>query len=82
VSKPRLAFTAEYWGEQTVVCRAMENFPGLVAEPEFGFFESWTEAMAFARELNAGLEISPDDVRQILTSAYLAKGEALEVVSQ
>jgi hypothetical protein len=77
MAQPRLAFTAEFCGDQAVVCRATENCPGPVAEEQSGVFESWTQAMAFARELNQGLDIHPDDVRQILTSAYLARQEVL-----
>jgi hypothetical protein len=76
VAQSRLAFTAECWGTHAVVCRATENRPGPVAEKQFGVFESWTHAMAFARELNRGLHIDPVEVRQILTSAYLAQQEA------
>jgi hypothetical protein len=53
-----------------------------VAEEQFGVFESWTQAMAFARELNQGLDIHPDDVRQILTSAYLARQEVLRAAEE
>lgn len=73
----RIAFAAEYWGEAAVVCCAREDQPGPVVEQQFGVFETWTHANAFANKLNQGLDISPEDARQIVTSAMLAKGELL-----
>ena len=73
----RIAFAAEYWGEQAVICRAREDQPGPVVEQQFGVFETWTHANAFAQKLNEGLDISPEDARQIVTSAMLARGELL-----
>jgi hypothetical protein len=73
----RIAFAAEYWGEGAVVCRAREDQPGPVVEQQFGVFETWTHANAFANKLNQGLDISPEDARQIVTSAMLARGELL-----
>jgi hypothetical protein len=68
----RLAFTAELWGDEAVVCRAIENRAGPVVDPEFGVFETWTHANAFATKLNQGLEIDPVEARQIITSSMLA----------
>jgi hypothetical protein len=68
----RLAFTAEFWGGAAVVCRAIENRAGPVVDPEFGLFDTWTHANAFAAKLNEGLELDPLEARQIITSSMLA----------
>jgi hypothetical protein len=72
LAENRLAFTAAYWGQQAVVCRALENRPGPAVDQEFGEFASWTEANSFATKLNEGLDLSPEDTRQIINSALLA----------
>ena len=77
MAETRIAFAAEYWGEGAVVCRAREDQPGPVVEQQFGVFTTWTHANAFANKLNEGLEISPEEARQIVISAVLARGELL-----
>jgi hypothetical protein len=73
----RIAFTAEFYGEQAVVCLAQEDRPGAVIDQELGRFETWTQANAFAIKLNDRLAIAPADVRQIVISAMLRGGRAL-----
>jgi hypothetical protein len=75
----RLAFTAEFWGDAAVVCRAIENRAGLVVYPEFGLFDTWTHANAFAAKLNEGLELDPLEARQIITSCVLATPSLLRL---
>ena len=70
--KPKFAFTARYWGNGAVVCRALEDRPGPVVEQQFGEFQTWTQAQAFAIKLNEGLDLEPRDVLQIVTSSLLA----------
>ena len=72
MAENRLAFTAAYWGQQAVVCRALENRPGPAVDQEFGEFRTWTEANSFARKLNEGLDLTPEDTLQIVNSALLA----------
>ena len=67
----RLAFTANYWGSSAVVCRAVEGRAGPIVDQEFGEFETWTQANAFAARLNEGLDLDPVEVHQILTSSIL-----------
>ena len=73
----RFAFTAKYWGDAAVVCRAVEGRPGPIVDQEFGEFETWTQASAFAARLNEGLEINPAEAEQIITSAILRTSELL-----
>jgi hypothetical protein len=73
----RFAFTAKYWGDAAVVCRAVEGRPGPIVNQEFGEFETWTQANAFATRLNEGLEINPAEAEQIITSAVLRASELL-----
>jgi hypothetical protein len=73
----RLAFTAKYWGDAAVVCRAVEGRPGPIVDQEFGEFETWTQANTFATRLNEGLEINPAEAEQIITSAILRTSELL-----
>ncbi|HKW65179.1 MAG TPA: hypothetical protein VJN89_21675 [Candidatus Acidoferrum sp.] len=68
----RFAFTAQYWGNSAVVCRAIEDRPGPIVEPQFGEFQSWTQAQNFAAKLNEGLDLAPFEVRRIVTSSLLA----------
>jgi len=78
----RFAFTAQYWGNGAVVCRAIEDRPGPLVEQQFGEFPTWTQAQNCATRLNEGLGLDPRDVRQIVTSSFLATAcviqEALE----
>jgi len=69
----RLAFTAEFWGDAAVLCRALEDRPGPIVDQQFGEFETWTQASAYAAKLNEGLELDPCEARQIVTSAALAR---------
>jgi hypothetical protein len=73
----RLAFTAKYWGDAAVVCRAVEGRPGPIVDQEFGEFATWTQANAFATRLNEGLEMNPAEAEQIITSAILRASELL-----
>ena len=66
------AFTAQFWGDRAVVCRAVKGLPGPVVEQQFGEFPTWTQAHAFASKLNEGLGLDPLEVRQIVTSSLLA----------
>ncbi len=50
----RVAFTAEFWGDSAVICRATDDQPGPAVVQEFGEFESWTQAQTFAQHLNQG----------------------------
>ena len=68
----RFAFTAQFWGNGAVVCRAVENRPEPVVEQQFGQFPTWTQANTCASKLNEGLGLDPLDVRQIVTSSFLA----------
>jgi len=68
----KFAFTAQFWGDGAVVCRAVEDRPGPVVEPQFGEFPSWTQAQTFAGKLNEGLDLDPVAARQIITSSILA----------
>src|SRR5215469_3729718 len=84
--EPRFAFTAQFWGDGAVVCRAVEDRAGPVVEQQFGEFATWTQANAFAAKLNEGLDLDPLDVRQIVTSSLLSTAcvmqEALNSRSQ
>src|SRR5690348_14451648 len=73
----RFAFTAEYWGDAAVVCRATEDRPGPSVQQEFGKFATWTQANAFATRLNEGLEIDPAEADRILTGSILDASEIL-----
>lgn len=66
------AFTAQFWGDSAVVCRAVKDQPGPVVEQQFGEFKSWTQAQNFAAKLNEGLNLEPLEVRRIVTSSLLA----------
>jgi hypothetical protein len=67
----RLAFTARFWGSAAVVCRTVEGRAGPIVDQEFGQFETWTQANAFAARLNEGLDLDPVETHQILTSSIL-----------
>jgi len=68
----RFAFTAQFWGDRAVVCRAVEDRPGPIVEQQFGPFATWTQANAFAAKLNEGLDLDPLEVREIVTSSILS----------
>lgn len=68
----RFAFTAQYWGDGAVISRAIEDRPGPIIEQQFGEFKTWTQAQNFASKLNQGLDLAPEEVRQIVTSSFLA----------
>src|SRR5215471_8986409 len=68
----RFAFTAQFWGDGAVVCRAVEGCPGPVVEQQFGEFRSWTQAQNFAAKLNEGLDLDLLVARRIVTSSILA----------
>jgi len=73
----RFAFTAKYWGDAAVVCRAIEGRPGPIVDQEFGQFETWTQANEFAARLNEGLEIPPAEAEQIVISSMLSASDLL-----
>lgn len=77
----RIAFTAKYWGDKAVVCRSSEDCPGPAVDQEFGEFETWTQANAFAARLNEGLEVPPTEAEQIITSSILRTSELLQEAS-
>jgi len=60
------------------VCRAVEDRPGPVVEQQFGKFSTWTQANTCADKLNEGLGLDPFDVRQIVTSSFLATACVLQ----
>lgn len=74
----RFAFTAQFWGDGAVVCRAVEDRPGPIVEQQFGQFPTWTQANACASKLNEGLDLHPLDVRQIVTSSFLATARVFQ----
>jgi hypothetical protein len=76
----RFAFTAKYWGDAAVVCRATEDRPGPVVDQEFGQFQTWTQANAFAARLNEGLEIDSIEVERIVTGSILQTGDLLRAI--
>lgn len=67
----RLAFTASFWGQAAVVCRAVDGRPGPLVDQEFGPFETWTQANAFATRLNEGLDLDSTEAQQIVISSIL-----------
>ena len=74
----RFAFTAQYWGGcGAVICRAIEDRPGPVVEQQFGEFNTWTQAHNFASKLNEGLDLAPHEVRQVVTSSFLATARVI-----
>jgi hypothetical protein len=73
----RFAFTARYWGNAAVVCRATEDRPGPIVDQEFGEFETWTQAKSFAARLNEGLEIGPTQAEEIITNSVILASELL-----
>jgi hypothetical protein len=75
----RSAFTAKYWGDTAVVCRATEGRTGPVVEQQFGQFKTWTPANYFASRLNGGLEIHHSQAAQIITSSTLEAGDVLRM---
>lgn len=77
-AEARFAFTAQYWGNGAVVCRAVEDRPGPIIESQFGEFPTWTQAMDFANKLNQGLDLNPHEVRRIVTSSVLATARVLQ----
>jgi hypothetical protein len=76
----RLAFTAKYWGDGAVVCRAKENCTGPVVDQEFGQFQTWTQANAFASRLNEGLEIDTIEAEQIVAGSTLHTSDVLRAI--
>ena len=74
----RFAFTAQYWGNGAVVCRAIEDQPGPVVEQQFGEFPTWTQALSCATKLNEGLDLDFLEVRRIVTSSLLATACVLQ----
>lgn len=60
-----------------MVCRALENWPGPIVDQQFGIFESWSQGNSFAAKLNAGLDLTPSNSRQIVTSATLSAASVL-----
>jgi hypothetical protein len=78
--REKLAFTASFWGDSAVVCRASEDRPAPVVNQEFGRFETWTQASAFAAGLNDGFDLDCAEVRDIVTSAYLRRSTLLNSI--
>lgn len=74
----RFAFAAQFWGNAAVVVRAIEDQPDPIVEPQFGEFDTWTQASAFAAKLNEGLEIDPRTARQIITSSFLSTARVIQ----
>jgi len=76
----RLAFTASFLGNGAVVSRAIEGLSGPVIDQQFGQFETWTQANAFASHINEGLDLKLSEVRQIVTSSMLCANDLLQAV--
>ena len=76
----RFAFTAKYWGQHAVVCRAVEDRPGPIVVQEFGEFDSWTQANSFARRLNEGLDLDPIEANRIVTCSELRTNELMQTI--
>lgn len=76
----RFAFTAKYWGERAVICRAEEDRPGPIVVQEFGEFASWTEANMFARRLNEGLDLDPMEASRIIICSELLTNELMQTI--
>ena len=79
MAHPRMAFTAEFWNDRAVVCRATENHVGCSVVQEFGAFQSWTEANQFANKLNEGLGLSPEEARELVAASLLAVSDRLRI---
>ena len=71
-AKAHAAFTAEFCGKSAVVCLVCEDRSEPAVKPEFGEFETWTQANAVAIELNNALGIKRLDARRIVVSSMLA----------
>ena len=78
--REKLAFTASFWGNSAVVCRASGDCPVPVVNQEFGRFKTWTQASAFATGLNDGFDLDCAEARDIVTSAYLRSNSLLNSV--
>src|ERR1700676_3689193 len=71
--KVHAAFMAEFCGESAVVCLVFEDCPEPDIKPEFGEFETWTQANAVAIELNNALGINCLEARRIVVAAMLGR---------
>jgi len=65
-----------------VVCRAVEDRPGPSVVQEFGEFDSWTQANAFARRLNEGLDLDPIEANRIVICSELRTNELMQTVER
>ena len=81
VGESALAFTAAYWGDEAVVCRAQRGVAGLAVAQEFGVFKTWTQANSFARQLNKGLELSPEEEHELVADAMLDGNQVVEAAN-
>jgi hypothetical protein len=55
----------------------VENCPRHAIEEQYGAFDSWTLANAFACKLNEGLGIDPLEVRLLVTESILLRDNLL-----
>jgi hypothetical protein len=58
-----------------------EDSPGPIVDQQFGLFETWTQANAFAAKLNEGLDVTQIEVIQIVSSSLLATASVLHAVA-
>jgi hypothetical protein len=68
----RFAFTAIIRGTGAMVVRVVANTGAYCPQQEYGYFETWTGAQAFAALLNQINGIDPLEAQQIIVSAALA----------
>lgn len=71
-TQERFAFTAIIKEDVAMVARVVAATGVFRPQQEYGYFESWTEAHAFAVLLNQLNGIGPVEARHIVVSATLA----------
>ena len=71
-ARERFAFTAIIKGTGAMVVRVVPNSGAYWPQQEYGYFETWTAAQAFATLLNQINGIDPLEAQQIIVSAALA----------
>jgi len=71
-TRERFAFTAVVRHGGSIVVRVEEDRGTVWPQQEYGYFESWTQAQAFAMLLNQLNGIGPLEAQQVIVSAQLA----------
>ena len=71
-TRERFAFTAIVRHGGSIVVRVEEDRGAIWPQQEYGYFESWTQAQAFAMLLNQLNGIGPLEAQQVIVSAQLA----------